>query len=108
MKRNRHRLPLVLEKEELKEFWEACGGYNWVMYAHGELPDLTLDSLFKYGVSKLMSSGYGFVLSDFCSKKPFIVTTYGYSDDGEHLLNASSDDTPELALYQALRKVLIG
>ena len=87
----------------MKEFWEACGLKDsideWGLY-----PDLTLDNLFRYAVPKVDRIGVINFRRHYNNrewycylnlhKSPWEVEEYG--------------DDPAQALYQALRKVLIG
>ena len=113
-------------QEQIKEFWEWCGiryeadqdcfkvifpdsewynfGSDWKM---GEIePSIDLNNLFKWAVPKVMGLGYGFNLSDFCSRPPYLCSLYhGYNEGDEkvHIIKSSQD--PAQALFRALWQV---
>ena len=125
--------------KELQEFWEACGftryrkwtggedgwkapfGVDYLVHYYGgrnfpELPELTLDNLFKYAVP--LACNYSNEDNMLVIKGQGKDTEPDYDDDGawwtveisgetaEHKCE-SEDKDPTQALYQALRKVLV-
>ena len=92
-----------------KEFWEACG-WNWDSEighwdspdggCFSQLPELTLDSLFKDAVPKVR---YFSMFYD--SKLKFLVSVDGGEETG---VAAAEGKDPALALFWAIWEVLHG
>ena len=101
---------------QIKEFWEWCGliknrkgnSYYDPSIANTEprcaiIGDgIDLNNLFKYAIPKLGENGFGFCLSDSCSKPPYHGDVYRYGDDGETLFRHITNEDPGLALFWAI------
>lgn len=79
---------------DLPEWWDGPGG----RYFREKLPSLDLDNLFRWAVPKLLSLGYGYLLSS------GRLTLYV---QGNWLIVPFADDPAE-ALAQAILKVIGG
>ena len=100
------------ESERLEKFWKRCGftwqfAWQWIYpdrQFHSYLPELTLDNLFKYAVSKLLESARcGISLQG--TKDGWdchiLVETHPY------IAVEAYKNKPELALFEALEKAIV-
>ena len=114
-----------MERKRLERFWERCGfqqaewGYHyeftkrvpdWItpdMDVRRNLPELTLDNLFRYAVPQVQELGFGFCLSDSQGKPPYFVDIYSETNESERFFVAAQNQNPAVALFEALEKAIV-